>query len=123
MAVAARDRVASAAPFSSCHTGRRARGRRPFPFTTSLSIWPAGEFIARSAHGGTFWAEESIMALGLKRAVGLVSVAAAALLLAGGCGDEASQLDTNIYELSPSEEANIDVATRVIEQGLGGGDA
>jgi predicted SnoaL-like aldol condensation-catalyzing enzyme len=68
------------------------------------------------------------MALGLNygrrraSAVEFVSVAVAALLLASGCGDEASDVDTNIYELSPREEANVDVATRVIEQGLGGGD-
>jgi predicted SnoaL-like aldol condensation-catalyzing enzyme len=64
------------------------------------------------------------MALGLNYgrscpcAVGLASVVV--LLLASGCGDEAPELDTNIDELSPREQANIDVATRVIEQGLGG---
>lgn len=56
------------------------------------------------------------------RPAGCVAVAAVALLVASGCGDEASELDTNIYELSPREEANVDVATRVIEQGLGAAD-
>jgi len=65
------------------------------------------------------------MVLGLncgRRRSRAVELAAAALLLASGCGDEANELDTDIYELSPREQANIDVATRVIEQGLGGGD-
>jgi predicted SnoaL-like aldol condensation-catalyzing enzyme len=68
------------------------------------------------------------MALGLNyrrkrvRAGGLASAAAAGLLLASGCGDEEGELDMSTYELSPQEEANIDVATRVIEQGLVGGD-
>jgi predicted SnoaL-like aldol condensation-catalyzing enzyme len=65
------------------------------------------------------------MALGLNygsRCLCAVGLASAALLLASGCGDEPRELDTNIYELSPREQANIEVATRVIEQGLGGGD-
>lgn len=52
----------------------------------------------------------------------LASLAAAALPFAIGCGDGEGELDTNVYELSPQERANIDIATRVIEQGLVGGD-
>jgi predicted SnoaL-like aldol condensation-catalyzing enzyme len=56
------------------------------------------------------------------RSFGLASAGACALLLAGGCGEGDGEVETSIYELSPREQANIDVATRVIEQGLVGGD-
>src|SRR5262245_61908373 len=48
--------------------------------------------------------------------------AACALLLAIGCGENENSLQTSTYELSPEEEANIEVATRVIVEGLVGGD-
>lgn len=47
---------------------------------------------------------------------------ACALLVASGCGDEEAALETSRYELSPQEETNVDVATRVVEQGLAQGD-
>lgn len=48
--------------------------------------------------------------------------AAWAGLCASGCGDDHRAIETRIADLSPEEEANIQVATRVIEEGLVGGD-
>ncbi len=48
---------------------------------------------------------------------------AGAALLAVGCGDEDDpRTETAVVQLSPEEQANIVVATRVIEEGLAGGD-
>jgi predicted SnoaL-like aldol condensation-catalyzing enzyme len=61
----------------------------------------------------------------MDRAVGLGQVmAACAALLASGCseGDGKRSDDTAAAQLSPSEQQNLDVATRVIEDGLIGGD-
>lgn len=57
---------------------------------------------------------------GRLRALGFASAVAA--LFTFGCGDDERSLDMNVSRLTPEEEANIDVATRVIEEGLIGGD-
>ena len=50
------------------------------------------------------------------------ALAAGVGLLVIGCGDEDEpRTETAVVQLSPEEQANIVVATRVIEEGLGGG--
>lgn len=56
------------------------------------------------------------------RALGIAPAAACVALLVSGCGEEDGSVETSVYELSPEEEANVVVATRVIEEGLVGGD-
>jgi predicted SnoaL-like aldol condensation-catalyzing enzyme len=62
----------------------------------------------------------------MDRATGLGQVmVACAALVASGCSDDDKgepSDDTAAAQLSPLEEANVDVATRVIEEGLIGGD-
>src|SRR5690606_30761899 len=81
-----------------------------------------------SAHGVTFFVKRYAMALRsitdgrCSRARGFAWAAACAGLLASGCGDDPVSVETSVTELSPEEEANVQVATRVIEDGLVGGD-
>ncbi|HTV21564.1 MAG TPA: nuclear transport factor 2 family protein [Polyangiaceae bacterium] len=56
------------------------------------------------------------------RARPIARAVAYAALLISGCGEDDSSLGTSVYELSPQEEANVAVATRVLEEGLIGGD-
>lgn len=55
-------------------------------------------------------------------AFGVALAAACAALFASGCGDDDRPLEMSISQLSAEEEENIEVATRVIEDGLIGGD-